>query len=361
LAKGLPDVIITAAKDKYQIPEDLELNKDTISKRVKQGSKGGKRGLQSPMLEVEPYLVELIIKLADMRTPITTSQGLQLANSLIKGTSVEEKVNEWKKKYCKSFQLGAGKPELDREYWQQFMKRNEHLIRSKKAVKFNVKCAKWCNYSNMLEMYQEIYKDFCSAGVACEHPEPLWWNEKGEIMEKEDEAFGCKSQYELIHPEWVLFVEECGSNTSQAKDGQVGGQTYLSSRTGRPQQRAATKDAHFTVMGFTAASGDPVMCAIIFAAKVFKDEWRTGVEPFAEWIAEPNNLVDNCGDGKMYPFGLGCFVKGKHIPCFCCHSKSGSITGHLLTEMLKCLDNLQVFDRENSGLNPFLILDGHGS
>jgi hypothetical protein len=160
LAKGLLDVIITAAKDKYQIPEDLELNKDTIRKRVKRGSKGGKRGLQSPMLEVEPYLVELIIKLADMRTPITTSQGLQLANSLIKGTSVEEKVIEWKKKYCKSFRLGAGKPELGREYWQQFMKRNEHLIRSKKAVKFDVKRAEWCNYSNMLEMYQEIYKDF---------------------------------------------------------------------------------------------------------------------------------------------------------------------------------------------------------
>ena len=70
---------------------------------MKRGSKGGKRGLQSPMLEVEPYLVELIIKLADMRAPITTSQDLQLANSLIKGTSVEEKVIEWKKKYCKSF------------------------------------------------------------------------------------------------------------------------------------------------------------------------------------------------------------------------------------------------------------------
>jgi hypothetical protein len=44
------------------------------------------------MLEVEPYMVQLIINLADMRTPISTSQGLQFANSLIKGTSVEEKV-----------------------------------------------------------------------------------------------------------------------------------------------------------------------------------------------------------------------------------------------------------------------------
>jgi hypothetical protein len=70
-----------------------------------------------------------------------------------------------------------------------------------------------------------------------------------------------------------LFVDECGSNTSQAKDGQVGGQMYLCSIDGRPQQRAATKDAHFTVLGFTAASGEPVMCAIIFAAKSFQEEW----------------------------------------------------------------------------------------
>jgi hypothetical protein len=34
--------------------------------------------------------VELIKKLADMRNPITTSQGLQLASSLIEGKSVQK-------------------------------------------------------------------------------------------------------------------------------------------------------------------------------------------------------------------------------------------------------------------------------
>jgi hypothetical protein len=43
------------------------------------------------MLEVEPYLVELILKLAEMRQPITTSQSLQLVNSLINGTSKKKK------------------------------------------------------------------------------------------------------------------------------------------------------------------------------------------------------------------------------------------------------------------------------
>jgi hypothetical protein len=130
-------------------------------------------------------------------------------------------------KYCKAFEIGDGNSELGTDYWKRFNKRNKHLIQSKKAVKFDVKRAEWCNYTNMLEMYNEIYKDFCSAGGACEHPEPAWRNENVDIVEKEEEAFGCKSQFELIHPEWVLFIDECGSNTLQTKDGQVGGQTYL--------------------------------------------------------------------------------------------------------------------------------------
>jgi hypothetical protein len=52
---------------------------------------------------------------------------------------------------------------------------------------------------------------------------------------------------------------------------------------------------------------------------------------------------------------------GKCVPCFCCSSENGSITGHLLKEMLAAIDRLNVFDRSNTGLNPFLLLDGHGS
>jgi hypothetical protein len=90
-SKSLLDIIIAAAKDKFEIPDNLELNKVTIRKRAERGRADGNRGLKSPMFEVEPYLAELIIKLADMRTPIGISQGLQLASSIIKGMSVEEK------------------------------------------------------------------------------------------------------------------------------------------------------------------------------------------------------------------------------------------------------------------------------
>jgi hypothetical protein len=106
------------------------------------------------MLEVEPYLVELIIKLAEMRQPITTAQGLQLANSLINGTSIKGKIIEWKKRNCHAFKVGKGKLELGEGYWRSFMRRNRHLIRAKKAVKFDNKRAQWCNYLNMSEMYE---------------------------------------------------------------------------------------------------------------------------------------------------------------------------------------------------------------
>jgi hypothetical protein len=121
-------------------------------------------------------------------------------------------------------------------------------------------------------MYQEIYKILCSTGIACKHPEALWRDKNGEVVEVQEQAFGCKSEFELIHPGHLIFVDEVGSNTSQTKDRQIGGQTYLCSVDDRPQNWAATKDVYFTVLGFIAANGEPLLCAIIFAAKSMKRE-----------------------------------------------------------------------------------------
>ncbi len=88
---------------------------------------------------VEPYLVELIKKLADMRQPITASQGLQLANSLINKKAIQKKVTDWRQTHCKAFKDGGGKIELGKGYWNSFLRRNRRLIRTKKAVKFDNK------------------------------------------------------------------------------------------------------------------------------------------------------------------------------------------------------------------------------
>jgi len=91
LRYGLLDDIIKSAKKKYSVPDDVTIRKDCICQRVKRNSASNHAGQQSPMIEIEPYLVELIIKLSSMRMPITSAKGLKLANSLIAGSSTEKK------------------------------------------------------------------------------------------------------------------------------------------------------------------------------------------------------------------------------------------------------------------------------
>jgi hypothetical protein len=91
LHKGLLDEIIKKSKLKHGVDEDIVILKQTVRQRLKRGSTSGHVGQTRPMAEVEPYLVQLIIQLSNMRTPISCAQGLKLANSLISGTEVEKK------------------------------------------------------------------------------------------------------------------------------------------------------------------------------------------------------------------------------------------------------------------------------
>jgi hypothetical protein len=111
-----------------------------------------------------------------------------------------------------------------------------------------------------------------------------------------------------------------------------------------------TKDAHFTVLGFTAANGKPLMCTIFFAAKTLKDKWRLGFDPFVEWIGEEDDISQNIGEGKSMPEGPKCIYNVKCLPCFCCSSENGSITGPLLMQMLQAINEVNVFDCTETGL-----------
>ena len=102
----------------------------------------------------------------------------------------------------------------------------------------------------------------------------------------------------LLHPDKLLFMDEVGSNTSQAKDRNIGGKKFLILNDKRTQQRSACKDMHLTILGFTTASGDPVMCSIIFAAQDLDPAWALGLDPFAPWAGEVTGIKGNTGKGK---------------------------------------------------------------
>ena len=84
------------------------------------------------------------------------------------------------------------------------------------------------------------------------------WEENGGSSEPSfdyDDPF--VTHYHVTHPQNCLVVDEVGSDTSQKGDGHVGGAKYLCGRGGTPYQQSAMNDKHFTMLGFTALSGDP--------------------------------------------------------------------------------------------------------
>ena len=102
--KNSPTCTIERWKEALGIPHAVDIKKETVRSSAKRfNPRVLKEAVTSPMLKVEPYIVELIDQLSKIRLPITCRKGLQLANSLISGKSVLKSVEQWRKRYCISF------------------------------------------------------------------------------------------------------------------------------------------------------------------------------------------------------------------------------------------------------------------
>ncbi len=64
-------------------------------------------------------------------------------------------------------------------------------------------------------MYSSVYKTMVEAGVV------------EELEEEIQQDSGIPSKFQLINPDYVIFVDETGSNTNQIKDGRVGGEKCI--------------------------------------------------------------------------------------------------------------------------------------
>ena len=107
---------------------------------------------------------------------------------------------------------------------QGFMKRNGHKVKAKKRMN---SIASWPIDVHMQTLNSCItsktYKEMVKGGIAEELDEEVWLNKEGHTVATEEESFGMKTKYMLKHPGKLLFVDEVGNNTSQAKDGQMRG------------------------------------------------------------------------------------------------------------------------------------------
>lgn len=122
------------------------------------------------------------------------------------------------------------------------------------------------------------------------------------------------------------------------------------------------EDCHFTVMGFTALTGDPVMCVVIFEEETPKMDVATGVDVFAWVCGDPTDadfVSKNSGPGRRFPMVPTCKFRGIDVPCFVRFSASGGIDSSILTDIVKTFDHLNLLPRMDN-VTPFTMMYGHG-
>ena len=103
-----------------------------------------------------------------------------------------------------------------------------------------------------------MYKQMVKAGVAEQLDEPQYQDLHGNIVEK-DKSFGLPVKYSMCFPEYVLFVYKARNNACVGADEQLGGHR----KGGAMKIVSCTKDALWTLLGFTNTKGKPVSCATI--------------------------------------------------------------------------------------------------
>lgn len=366
-SRGSLKKLIKETEDKYGLLNGT-IKSETISKRVYRNNLTGyKYQSTSPVAQMEPVLCDYCIRLCKIGKALDKKQVMLLANSLITRSGWENQVIDWKKSQG---MYDPDKPLLGKKWYHAFLKRYKHKIRRGRCKIQDVNRKSWCTYDHFEAMYMDVYETMVKAGVAGRLDEAVWLNKEGCIVAEDDaEKFGRKTRYMMEHPEWCLFADETGCNTNQKEDGYRGGQLFvLENGCEEGGLTGVVTDIHFTVMCFTCATGDPVLCVVIMKSEMTIAEvpisWKWGIDitksANQDGKCNAELFEDNCGKEKIISGGPVCTFQGKEIPCFVGSSKKASITSQMLADILTYMDELELFDR-STGKKPFLLVDGHHS
>jgi hypothetical protein len=216
------------------------------------------------MEEVKPIIFEFALWKQEAGQPVTTGEGIALATSLITHTELERKVQDFQ-----SSHYGKDTWSLSNLHWKGFLRQHAESLLLAKGNQVPACQTEWTTYEIVSEMYSLVHEQMVDASVARNLPidEQFWTNNFGEIVQREAEALGCKIDINIEHLEWILFGDEVETDINQKDDGQIAGTMYCVSRGTKANIKSSTNIGRFTLIRLTAASGDAVMCIIIFAAE----------------------------------------------------------------------------------------------
>jgi hypothetical protein len=125
--------ILTSLEVKHGLEENsLHAHHQTISSRIRNQNPSGLGHLQkSPMLELEPVLVDYVERLSEIGMPLNREGVINLAISMIAGQPMEEKVFAWKKAHCHFYE---GQPLLGISWYHCFIQCNSDKLTRNKAL-----------------------------------------------------------------------------------------------------------------------------------------------------------------------------------------------------------------------------------
>ena len=228
----------------------------------------------------------------------------------------------------------------------------------------------WNRFKYYQMMYYSVYNRMVEAGVARRSDTKMWFDVDGNrVEENSPERFGQGTHHVITDPEWILFVDETGANTNMKKDGRIGRSQYIVGKNQiETSRKGAAQDLHFTTLLFQAATGEPVMVAVVLKsnrehASLLPVTTTAGYDisvPVREGANDAETIEMNLSKGGAMEGGPICSFRGKEIPTFVSCSPNASITSQILADMLAFIDNIGIYEREENKI-PFLLLDGHHS
>lgn len=339
--------------------DQFSVSRSTIDDRIRH-SRLEAPGQVSVAAAIEPIIATYAKQRQEAGQPMKPSEVLTFANSIIQGSELEKSIKNF-------FQLrNRSVPEnlLGKGWYKGFMNRNKDMLVSAKGGRMHLARREWTTYNNMQTMYELVYEQMVEAGIASHLPEEehYWVDRSGNRVNSEEEAIGHKCSMKLDHPDWLLFGDEVGTDTAQDSDGHIGGQTYLSFAGKRIELNSSKATNRFTVMGLTAATGDPVMCIVIMSGHELGVADSLGFDHQARYPYDSTkSLEENRGKDKALPGLPSCFFRGKEIPGLLACTPKGSMTSEILQQIHKRLDDLNVFPRTPIGPTPMVLYDGHDS
>jgi hypothetical protein len=146
LPKGFLSDLIAAQKEVFNLPPEHNIPSQTIYSRLKPGRslQPPHRGTPSPMATLEQLVVEIAIQMGRIRQPLTPTEALCLINGLIDKKPLQERLIIWKEAQNMD-QPDEKKGKLGPGYWAGFMRRNSHLLVTKRGEKYATDRAEWLN------------------------------------------------------------------------------------------------------------------------------------------------------------------------------------------------------------------------